>query len=86
MFDLSIVKNENKKIKVSPLLNYETAKFNSFIFQKKNHLSPNYYHNRKFKKIIFMHNDNSNNNLTDTISSLNLAIKSCGNDIIKIKK
>ena len=86
MFDLSIVRIENKKIKISPLLNYETAKFNSFIFQKKNHLSPNYYHNRKFKKIIFMHNDNSNNNLTDTISTLNLAIKSCVNDIIKIKK
>ena len=59
-------------------------KFNSFIFQK-NYLSPNNFHNKKFKKIMFIQNENSNN-FSDTNSSLNLAINSNNNDIIKIKK
>ena len=84
LLDLSIVKNENKKYQKYPLLNYEGDKFNSFIFQK-NYLSPNNFHNKKFKKIMFLHNESSNN-FSDTNSSLNLAINSNNNDIIKIKK
>jgi hypothetical protein len=81
MLDLSIVKNENKIIKKSSSLNYKKIKFNFDIFHK-NSFSPFYFHNKKLKKLMLLHNESSNN-LSDINTSPNLAINSCRNIFIK---
>lgn len=81
MLDLSIVKNEDKKIKKSSSLNYKKVKFNFDIFHK-NSFSPFYFHNKKLKKIMLLHNESSNN-FSDINTSPNLAINSCRNIFIK---
>ena len=84
ILDFSIVKNENKKIKKSSSLDYKKGKFNSSIFHK-NSFSPFYFHNIKRKKMMLLHNINSNN-FSDLNISLNLSIHSTNNNNISFKK
>ena len=81
MLDLSIVKNENKKIKKSSSINFEKGKFSTNIFHK-NSFSPFYFHNVKLKKMMLLHNENSDNSSHLNIAS-NLSINSSNNIFIK---
>ena len=55
VFDLSIVKNDNRIIKKIPTFNNEFGKFHI-----KKSFSPSYFHNKQLKKMMLFHNENFN--------------------------
>lgn len=82
MFDLSIVKNEQKSSNKSTKINHDITKLNlNLHILKRNAFSPFYFHNSKLKKIMLLHNNDNSNiyNNSDTDFS-------CFTNITSVKK